>query len=394
MGRHHRTDNGARDDTGDDHPERDDTEREDGADDDRARGDGARDLGARGDGARGDGDGALHGTERNGTARAGHAADGRRRVAAIDCGTNSIRLLVADLTTVDGRTALTDVHREMRVVRLGEGVDATGRLSGAALDRTWSALSDYTAILCTAGAVQVRMAATSATRDAANRGDFVAMVAATLGQEPEVISGEEEAELSFRGAVGDLDPSTGPFLVVDIGGGSTELVVGSVVDGQIDLAGARSVDLGCVRITERVLRGDPPTAEERRNAVQWATSVLAGALDELPVSTVRRLVPVSGTATTVAAAALRLPTYDPDRIHLATVPFRRVQEVSDVLLRATRAHRAALGYMHPGRVDVIGGGALILSALCSLVGQRARRVADVVTVSEHDILDGLALSLA
>ena len=318
-----------------------------------------------------------------------------RRVAAIDCGTNSIRLLVADLTLVDGSVRLTDVHREMRVVRLGEGVDATGRLSSAAIDRTWSALADYTAVLRAAGAVQVRMAATSATRDATNRADFVAMVRSTLGQEPEVITGVEEAALSFRGAVGDLDASTGPFLVVDIGGGSTEMVVGSVTDGRIDISGEVSLDIGCVRITERVLRSDPPTPAERREAADWARTVLGAGLDQLPVRTIRRLVPVSGTATTVAAAALRLPTYDPDRIHLARIPSARVHQVADTLLGATRAHRAALGYMHPGRVDVIGGGALVLSTLVSLVQERVGPgFVEEITVSEHDILDGLALSLS
>ena len=323
----------------------------------------------------------------------GIAAD--KRVAAIDCGTNSIRLLVADVHSDGSAVRLTDVHREMRVVRLGEGVDATGRLSGAAIDRTWSALSDYTAVLRTAGAVQVRMAATSATRDAANRNEFVDMVRSTLGQEPEVISGHEEAELSFRGAVGDLHAATGPFLVVDIGGGSTEMVVGSSTGGRIDIAGAVSLDIGCVRITERLLRSDPPTVAERAEAGRWARSVLAGGLDRLPVGSVRRVVPVSGTATTVAASALRLNKYDPEQIHLSQIPIPRIHQVADFLLGATRAHRAALGYMHPGRVDVIGGGALILSTLVSLLQSRLppRSTAEV-TVSEHDILDGLALSLA
>lgn len=318
-----------------------------------------------------------------------------KRVAAIDCGTNSIRLLVADLHLDGPAVLLTDVHREMRVVRLGEGVDATGRLAGAAIDRTWSALSDYTAILRTAGAVQVRMAATSATRDAANRSDFVDMVRSTLGQEPEVVSGNEEAELSFRGAVGDLDADTGPFLVIDIGGGSTEMVVGTADGGRVEIAGALSLDIGCVRITERLLHSDPPTPAERVAATQWARSTLAGGLDRLPIERVRRVVPVSGTATTVAAAALKLTRYDPERIHLSQVPFRRVHEVADFLLRANRSHRAALGYMHPGRVDVIGGGALILSTLVSLLAERLPAAATgQVTVSEHDILDGLALSLA
>jgi exopolyphosphatase/guanosine-5'-triphosphate,3'-diphosphate pyrophosphatase len=316
------------------------------------------------------------------------------RVAAIDCGTNSIRLLVADVAPeVDGRLRLTDVHREMRVVRLGQGVDATGRLSEHALDRTWRALADYAAVITTSGAVRTRMVATSATRDAQNRDDFVEMVRSTLGQDPEVISGQEEAELSFAGAVGDLEPSTGPFLVVDIGGGSTELVVGERDGAANRLAGGTSLDIGCVRITERILRGDPPTAGERDAARRWARQILGDGLDRLPIERVRRLVPVSGTATTVAAAALRLPTYDPARIHLSEIPVDRVHAVTDTLLGATRAHRAALGYMHPGRVDVIGGGALILSTMVALVARRVRYPLASVTVSEHDILDGIALSL-
>ncbi len=321
---------------------------------------------------------------------------GNRRVAAIDCGTNSIRLLVADLTPgTDGQLRLADVHREMRVVRLGEGVDATGRLSSHALDRTWRALADYAAVIAASGAVRTRMVATSATRDAENRADFVEMVRSTLGQDPEVITGDEEAELSFAGAVADLDPATGPFLVVDIGGGSTELVIGERLGATNRLAGGISLDIGCVRITERILRSDPPTAAERDEARRWAEQVLTDGLNRLPVGAVRRLVPVSGTATTVAAAALRLPTYDPARIHLAQIPVERIHAVADMLLGATRAHRAALGYMHPGRVDVIGGGALILSTMVTLVARRLPISSPIstVTVSEHDILDGIALSL-
>lgn len=315
------------------------------------------------------------------------------RVAGIDCGTNSIRLLVADVVREpDGRPRLTDVHREMRVVRLGEGVDATGRLSSHALDRTWRALADYAAVITASGVVRTRMVATSATRDAGNRADFVEMVRSTLGQDPEVITGDEEAELTFAGAVGDLDPASGPFLVVDIGGGSTELVIGERVGASNRLAGGVSLDIGCVRITERILRGDPPSSTERDRARHWARQILADGLDRLPVHRVRRLIPVSGTATTVAAAALRLPTYDPARIHLAELPIDRVHTVADTLLGATRAHRAALGYMHPGRVDVIGGGALILSVMIELVA--ARTPIHQVTVSEHDILDGIVLSLA
>jgi exopolyphosphatase / guanosine-5'-triphosphate,3'-diphosphate pyrophosphatase len=315
------------------------------------------------------------------------------RVAAIDCGTNSIRLLVADVVRdADGAPQLVDVHREMRVVRLGQGVDETGRLSTHALDRTWRALADYTAVIRASGAVRVRMVATSATRDAANRDDFTKMVRGTLGQDPEVISGVAEAELSFAGAVGELDPSTGPFLVVDIGGGSTELVIGTRVRGENRISGSVSLDIGCVRITERILRADPPSAAQRVEATRWTRAMLLGGLNRLPVATVRRLVPVSGTATTVAAAALKLPSYDPARIHLSRIPAQRVHQVADFLLAANRSHRAALGYMHPGRVDVIGGGALILSTMITLVAERAP--IGEITVSEHDILDGIALSLA
>jgi exopolyphosphatase/guanosine-5'-triphosphate,3'-diphosphate pyrophosphatase len=314
-----------------------------------------------------------------------------KRVAAIDCGTNSIRLLVADVTVTDGIARLADVHREMRVVRLGEGVDATGRISSGALDRTWRALADYTAILRASGSVAVRMAATSATRDAENRQDFVDMVRSTLGQDPEVITGAQEAELSFQGAVGDLDPASGPFLVVDIGGGSTELVIGNLEAGQPEVTGRISVDIGCVRLTERVLRGDPPGRNEIQQAIDWTRAALVHALDTLDLRGVRRLIPVSGTATTVAAAALRLPNYAPERIHLSSIPVADLHRVARQLLSATRAHRAALGFMHPGRVDVIGAGALILSEMTALVVARTG-VAEI-TVSEHDILDGLALSL-
>jgi exopolyphosphatase / guanosine-5'-triphosphate,3'-diphosphate pyrophosphatase len=314
------------------------------------------------------------------------------RVAAIDCGTNSIRLLVADVS--DGiRPTLVDVHREMRVVRLGEGVDATGRISAGALDRTWRALSDYAAVIRASGAVRVRMAATSASRDAQNRQDFVDMVRGVLGQEPEVITGAEEATLSFLGAVGDLAPDHGPFLVVDIGGGSTEFVVGRVGDdGAPDVAGRLSVDIGCVRITERILHSDPPPPAEVDAARAWAAQVLGDALDTLPLTPRLRLVAVSGTATTVAAAALRLATYDPQQIHLSRIDADRIAVVADRLLHLPRAGRASLGYMHPGRVDVIGGGALLLATLTEQL--RRRTGTDQVTVSEHDILDGLALSLA
>ncbi len=318
-----------------------------------------------------------------------------RRVAAIDCGTNSIRLLVADLSPTASGVHLTDVHREMRIVRLGQGVDATGRLAPEALDRTWQALADYAAIIRASGAVSVRMTATSATRDAANAAEFTAMVHSTLGQDPEVIAGTEEAALSFRGAVGDLPAEDGPFLVFDIGGGSTEFVIGTSAGGRAEIAAAVSQNIGSVRITERLLRGDPPDFASVQAARAWARDTVSAGLDGLPADAlagVRTVVAVAGTATTVAAGVLDLPVYDPPRIHLSRLPVAAVRAQSDRLLAMTVAERAALGYMHPGRADVIGGGSLVLATvaeqLASRIGTRE------LVISEHDILDGIALSLA
>lgn len=318
-----------------------------------------------------------------------------KRVAAIDCGTNSIRLLVADLSLTPAGAYLVDVHREMRIVRLGQGVDATGRLAPEAIDRTWRALADYAAVIRACGVDQTRMTATSATRDAANAADFTAMVRTTLGQDPEVIAGTEEAALSFRGAVGDLPAADGPFLVFDIGGGSTEFVVGSISGGEVSLSGAVSQNIGSVRITERLLPSDPPSAGEVSAARTWAGELVADGLDALPAKafgSVRRVVAVAGTATTVAAGVLDLAAYDPAKIHLSRLAPGDIRGMSDRLLRMTRAERALLGYMHPGRADVIGGGSLILATIAEALRDRSG-VAEV-TVSEHDILDGIALSLA
>lgn len=306
------------------------------------------------------------------------------RVAAVDCGTNSIRLLVAD---VDAGGRLHDVHREMRVVRLGQGVDATGRLAPEAVERTRVALADYADVIRRTGADQVRMVATSATRDAANREDFFTMVRSVLGVDAEVISGDEEARLSFAGAVGELDPAQGPFLVVDLGGGSTELVLG---DGE-GVAAAFSADIGCVRLTERSLGGDPPSEPEVAAARAVAADVLAAAFAAVPVERARTWVGVAGTFTTLAAVAMGLDEYDPERIHLARVGLDRLHEVCTELVGMPRSQRAALGPMHPGRVDVIGGGALVCDVLAAEV--RARAGITELVVSEHDILDGIALSL-
>jgi exopolyphosphatase/guanosine-5'-triphosphate,3'-diphosphate pyrophosphatase len=307
------------------------------------------------------------------------------RVAAIDCGTNSIRLLVADITA-DG---LTDVSRRMEIVRLGEGVDRTGRLAPAAIERTRKVLVDYTQELREAGAERVRMVATSASRDAANADDFRAMVVDTLGVAPEVITGDEEARLSFTGAVRGLDTS-GPYLVVDIGGGSTEFVTGTH-----DVEHAISVDIGCVRMTERHLPGDPPDPAHVRGAradIEAHVDRALAAVRAAPVTTgaeaTRHLVGLAGSVTTVAALALGLHRYDPARIHQARIPLGAVARVTDDLLAATRAERLATPVMHPGRADVIGAGALILRVIMERAG-----VASVIA-SEHDILDGIAFSAA
>ncbi len=312
------------------------------------------------------------------------------RVAGIDCGTNSIRLLIAD---VDASGALVDVTRLMRVVRLGQGVDATGRLAPEAIERTRAALSDYADLIRETGATAVRMVATSATRDASNREDFFAMTREVLGAvipgaEAEVITGDEEARLSFTGAVGELDPARGPFVVVDLGGGSTEVVLGDAND----VRAAYSTDIGCVRLTERCLHDDPPTADQVSAARAFASEKVAEALAQVPVEQARTWVGVAGTMTTLAALAHDLDVYDPERIHLSSVPLDRLRQVCDGLVAATRTERAALGPMHEGRVDVIGGGSIVTTVLADELAARAG-ITELV-VSEHDILDGIALSVA
>ncbi|MCV7392165.1 Ppx/GppA family phosphatase [Mycobacterium porcinum] len=314
--------------------------------------------------------------------------DGSRRVGAIDCGTNSIRLLIADV--VDGK--LRDVHREMRVVRLGQGVDATGQFAPEALARTESALDDYVALMAEHSVTAVRMVATSAARDAGNRDEFFAMTARLLGKVvpgsvAEVITGTEEAELSFRGAVGELDPAAGPFVVVDLGGGSTELVRGSTV-----VEASFSADIGCVRLTERCLHSDPPTADEVGQARAVARDGLAEALRAVPVEGAHTWVGVAGTMTTLSALAQRMTEYDPEAIHLSRIGFDELLAVCERLIGMTKAERLALGPMHAGRADVIGGGAIIVEELAAVLSDRAG--IDELVVSEHDILDGIALSIA
>ena len=303
------------------------------------------------------------------------------RVAAIDCGTNSIRLLVADVA--DGR--LTDVVRRMEIVRLGQGVDRAGRFADDALARTFAALDDYAAVIADTGAVRVRMVATSATRDAANRDEFVDGVRARIGVAPDVVSGDEEAALSFAGATADLTGASWPepYLVFDIGGGSTEFVLGDSagVDGSV------SVDVGCVRMTERHLHDDPPTQAQVRAAIGDLDAAIEQADAVIGFDRARSLIGLAGSVTTVVALALRLERYDPSRIHHARISADQVHEVTQRLLGMSHAQRAALPVMHPGRVDVIGAGALVLDRVLARTGL------DAVVASEHDILDGIALSV-
>jgi exopolyphosphatase/guanosine-5'-triphosphate,3'-diphosphate pyrophosphatase len=298
----------------------------------------------------------------------------------VDCGTNSVRLLVADL----GGTGLTEVLRRMEITRLGQGVDATGRIAPQALERTGAVLRTYAEAIGRLGAQRVRVAATSATRDAANRSEFTALARGLLGVEPEVISGEEEARLSFTGAVRGLpDADPPPYLVCDIGGGSTELVLGGT-----DALAAYSMDVGCVRLTERHLRADPPTPAQVAAAEADVRAALVQARAHVPVQRAATFVGLSGSVTTVAALALGLPGYDSTRTHHSRLSASRVAEVAAGLLAATHAERAAHAVIHPGRIDVIGAGALILRVLMTELAL------PTVLVSEHDILDGLALSLA
>ena len=301
------------------------------------------------------------------------------RVAAVDCGTNSLRLLVAD---IDGRSK-TDVHREMRVVRLGQDVDRTGKLAAAAIERTRIALVDYATTCRSFGVQRIRMVATSASRDASNRIAFTSMVRNVLGVDPEVIGGDEEAALAFDGATRALDPAGGPFLVIDIGGGSTELVLGTS-----GVEAALSVDVGSVRLTERHLHDDPPTLEQVAAARADVEEALSRWRAVVPVERARTTVGLAGSVTTVAALALELPAYDSDRIHLSRIPAKAVQSVTARLLAMTGQQRAGLAVVHPGRVDVIAAGALVLATLVDQL-----EIPEVL-ISESDILDGIAWSVS
>ena len=301
------------------------------------------------------------------------------RVAAIDCGTNSIRLLIAD---IDGNN-FREVVRDMEIVRLGQGVDETGQFHPDAIARTLAAVDKFAAEIAKRGVEKIRFCATSATRDATNRHLFVDGVRDRLGIELEVISGDEEAALSFAGAIKDLDPSKGPFLVVDIGGGSTEFVFGTST-----VEAARSVNIGCVRMTERHFASDPATPEQIEAARSDIQAAIAQAAAVVPITKAKTLVAVAGTATTVAAAALDLPEYDRYAIHLSRISAQQTHDAATMFATSSREQRLALGYMHPGRVDVIAAGSLVLSEIMKATG------ASEFVASESDILDGMAFSLA
>lgn len=302
------------------------------------------------------------------------------RVAAIDCGTNSVRLLVADLDPATGSAE--ELAREMRIVRLGQGVDRTGHIAEEAMERCFAALDEYAATIAALAPSRIRFCATSAARDADNAADFAAGVRGRIGVEPEVIAGAEEARLSFTGAIRALPSVASPVLVVDIGGGSTELILGDA-DGTV--LAAHSLDIGSVRLTERHLHDDPPPPAQVAALVADVDAVLDSC--RVDPAAARTVVGVAGTVTTVAAGTLRLPSYQRDRIHLARLSVPEVHAEAEALVAMSVAERRALGYMHPGRADVIGAGALILDRIL-----RRANVAELV-VSESDILDGIGWSL-
>lgn len=318
-----------------------------------------------------------------------------RRVAAIDCGTNTVRLLITEEAVIDGMRTWTDIRRQEEIVRLGEGVDASGRLTAQAIDRVWQALVEFKAVIRAEGVIDIRMVATSAARDARNVEDFAAMVDSVLGVAPLVLSGRQEATLGFLGATAGLGSADGSLLLIDIGGGSTELALGTVGSTGADpaLHWAESVDAGAVRITERCLPGDPPTDTQ----VERARAVVAETF-AAPIAALRRhardrgrridrVVAVAGTALTLGAGALRHRRWDATMLDGQVVAVDALLRTGNSLLAATRAHRAALGYVLPGRVDVIGGGAVILQ---HLLAELAAFGVQEITLSEHDLLDGLA----
>ncbi|WP_048588724.1 Ppx/GppA phosphatase family protein [Corynebacterium pseudotuberculosis] len=312
------------------------------------------------------------------------------RFAAVDCGTNSIRLLISEVH--DGVT--TEVCRLMEIVRLGQGVDATGELASDSIERARLALKRYVELMQEHGVQAVRMVATSATRDARNKDEFFAMTGSLLGRiapgvKAEVISGEEEASLSFRGAVADLGGEPGPLCVIDLGGGSTEFIVGEL-SGEV--YGSHSAHMGCVRLTERIMRTDPPTATEIEIARDYVAERIAQVEKIVPIERTSTFVCCAGTFTTLAAMALGLENYDPAAIHDSRLRLDALQVITAQLIAETSAQRAAHPVMHPGRADVIAGGAVVVEGIVDMI--RRKTNADRIVISEKDILDGIIAGLA
>lgn len=307
-----------------------------------------------------------------------------QRVAAVDCGTNSIRLLIHDAETGE-------VARENTIVRLGQGVDETGAFHPDAIARTREALAAYVGQMGQERVTRVRMVATSATRDASNREVFFDMTRDLLGKiQPgavaEVISGEEEASLSFAGATADMDAARGPFCVIDLGGGSTEFVMETSAG-----ISAVSTQMGCVRVTERFMRTDPPTEAETLQARAFIDDRLAEAAERVPFAQARTFVGCAGTFTTLSALAQNLDAYDPEQIHMSEIPFDRMREVTQALRAATSAQRAENPVVHPGRADVIAAGSTVVEQMMLAFEREA--AASAFVISEKDILDGIVAKL-
>ncbi|MDO4888523.1 MAG: exopolyphosphatase [Actinomycetaceae bacterium] len=311
------------------------------------------------------------------------------RVAGIDCGTNSIRLLIAEAGRDGG---LRDIVRRMEVVRLGQGVDATGEFAREALERTFARTQEYADLCREHGVQSIRFAATSAARDARNREAFIEGIRSRIGVEPQILTGQEEARASFEGAASAIPAGVdGPVLTVDLGGGSTELALG-LPGGQI--LGSFSMDVGCVRLHERHLVSDPPSPGQIAGARADVRAMLDRAEEHIDLGATTAVIGLAGTVTTLTATALGLERYDPWRIHGAVLTVRQTLEVCEWYLRSTREERAGLGFMHPGRVDVISSGALVWGEIVRRVERRmaeSGRELSGITTSEHDILDGLAI---
>ncbi|APT86522.1 MULTISPECIES: Ppx/GppA phosphatase family protein [Corynebacterium] len=313
------------------------------------------------------------------------------RVAAVDCGTNSIRLLISEAQP-DGKVR--DILRVMEIVRLGQGVDATGEFDPAALERTRVALSGFVQQMKFENVERVRMVATSATRDVKNHQEFFNMTAELLGEiqpgaQAEVISGEEEAMLSFTGAVADLSAERGPFCVIDLGGGSTEFIVGTI-DGEI--MGSHSAQLGCVRLTERIMRSDPPTPAEIEIASEYVAERTAEVEKIVPIDKAKTFVGCAGTFTTLSALAQGLERYDADAIHGSELRFAALRVLAKQILKVPSDVRALNPVIHPGRADVIGGGAVAVEGIIDMIERNSS--ARSFFISEKDILDGIIAGLA